>query len=44
MGGFFSGIGVMFEADFWEKGNYNIFPDWDWFIKKSDGQGKKSDY
>lgn len=36
IGGFFSGIGVMFEAGFWEKGNFRIFPEWNWFIKKSD--------
>ncbi len=44
IGGFFSGIGVLFEADFWGKGNYKIFPDWNWFIKKSDDQGRESDH
>lgn len=44
IGGFFSGVGVMFEAEFWNKdSHYKIFPEWSWFIKKSD-DNKKSDY
>ena len=45
IGGFFSGIGVMYEAEFWNKDdNYKIFPGWTWFIKDSDDKNKKSDY
>ena len=41
IGGFFSGIGVMFEAEFWNKdSHYKIFPEWNWFIKKSDNDHK----
>jgi uncharacterized membrane protein len=44
IGGFFSGIGVMFEAEFWNKnGHYKIFPEWGWFIKKSEDDNK-NDY
>jgi len=35
IGGFSSGLGIIFEAKFWEQGNYQIFPEWNWFIKKS---------
>ena len=35
MGGFSSGLGILFEAKFWGDGNYKILPEWDWFIKKS---------
>ena len=34
MGGFSSGLGILFEAKFWEEGNYQILPEWNWFIKK----------
>jgi hypothetical protein len=44
IGGFSSGIGIIFEAKFWGEGNYKIFPEWNWFVKKSDDQDKKSDY
>jgi len=45
IGGFFSGLGVMFEAEFWNKdSHYKIFPEWGWFIKKSDDADKKSNY
>ena len=45
IGGFFSGIGVMFEAEFWSKdSNYKIFPGWAWFIKKTNNDDKESDY
>lgn len=45
IGGFFSGIGVMYEAEFWSKDdNYKIFPGWIWFIKDSNDKNKKSDY
>ena len=42
IGGFFSGIGVMFEAEFWNKdSHYKIFPEWGWFIKKSNDDQKR---
>ena len=45
LGGFSWGLGMIFEAKFWgEEGNYKLFPEWSWFIKKSDDQDKKSDY
>lgn len=45
LGGFSWGIGMIFEAKFWGgEGNYKLFPDWNWFIKKSDDKHKKSDY
>ena len=34
LGGFSSGLGIIFEAKFWEAGNYQILPEWNWFIKK----------
>jgi hypothetical protein len=37
LGGFASGIGVLFEAGYWGKGeNIQNFPEWNWFIKKED--------
>jgi len=45
LGGFSWGLGMIFEAKFWGgEGNYKIFPEWSWFIKKSDDEDKKSDY
>lgn len=44
LGGFSWGLGMIFEAKFWGgEGNYKIFPEWSWFIKKSDDD-KKNDY
>ena len=44
IGGFFSGVGVMFEAEFWNKdSHFQIFPDWSRFIKNSD-DNKNSGY
>jgi len=37
LGGFSIGIGFIFQAKFWGEGdNYKLFPEWNWFIKKSD--------
>ena len=44
IGGFSSGLGIIFEAKFWGDGNYKIFPEWNWFVKKSDDNEKKTDY
>ena len=39
IGGFSSGLGIIFEARFWEDGkNVQIFPEWNWFVKKSDNE------
>ncbi len=35
IGGFSSGFGMIVQANFWGKGNYQIYPEWNWFIKKS---------
>jgi len=36
MGGFSSGLGMIFQAKFWsEDGNYKIFPEWNLFVKRS---------
>ena len=44
LGGFLSSLGLIVEANFWgKKGNYQFFPEWNWFIKKSDDEDKKSD-
>ena len=41
LGGFSIGIGMIFQAKFWGgEGNYKIFPEWNWFIKKSDDEDK----
>lgn len=41
LGGFSWGIGMIFEAKFWGgEGNYELFPLWNWFIKKSDDDDK----
>jgi hypothetical protein len=42
IGGFSSGLGILFEAKFWGEGNYRILPEWDWFTKKSNDE--KKDY
>ena len=34
LGGFSSGLGIIFEAKYWGEGNYRVFPEWNWFIKK----------
>jgi hypothetical protein len=35
IGGFSSGLGIIFEARFWEDGkNVQMFPEWNWFVKK----------
>jgi hypothetical protein len=35
IGGFSSGLGLIFEAKFWGDGtNVKMFPEWNWFIKK----------
>jgi hypothetical protein len=45
LGGFSWGLGMIFEAKFWGgDGNYKMFPEWSWFIKKSDDEDKNSDY
>jgi len=44
IGGFSSGLGIIFEAKFWGEGNYKIFPEWNWFVKKSDDKEKKTDH
>jgi hypothetical protein len=45
LGGFSWGLGMIFQANFWgREGNYKMFPEWNWFIKKSDDEDKKSDY
>jgi len=44
IGGFSSGIGLIFEAHYWGEGNYKVFPEWNWFIKKSEDGDKKSKY
>lgn len=44
IGGFSSGLGIIFETKFWGDGNYKIFPEWNWFVKKSDDNEKKTDY
>ena len=37
LGGFWAGIGVFFEAKVWGDGkNIAMFPEWNWFVKKSD--------
>ena len=37
LGGFASGIGVLFEANYWGKGeNIQNLPEWNWFIKQED--------
>ena len=42
LGGFSFGIGMIFQAKFWGgEGNYEIFPEWSWFIKKSDENQKR---
>ena len=39
IGGFSSGLGIIFEARFWEDGkNVQMFPEWNWFVKKSDNE------
>jgi len=39
IGSFSSGLGMIFQAKFWsEEDNYKMFPDWIWFIKKSDNE------
>lgn len=44
LGGFSFGIGMIFQAKFWGgEGNYKMFPEWNWFIKKSD-DNQKRDY
>jgi len=44
MGGFSTGIGVLFQAEFWGKDdNYRMFPEWTWFIKHGDGENGKSE-
>lgn len=44
LGGFSYGIGFIFQAKFWgEDGNYKLFPEWNWFVKKS-GDDHKPDY
>jgi drug/metabolite transporter (DMT)-like permease len=44
LGGFSFGIGMIFLAKFWsQQGNYTMFPEWSWFIKKSDDDNK-NDY
>lgn len=42
LGGFSFGIGMIFQAKFWGgEGNYKMFPEWNWFIKKSDDDQKR---
>ena len=37
LGGFSIGLGMIFQAKFWGgEENYKMFPEWSWFIKKSD--------
>ena len=37
LGGFASGIGVLFEAGYWGKGeNIQNLPEWNWFVKKDE--------
>ena len=44
IGGFSAGLGMIFEAKFWSgDSNYKLFPEWNWFIKKSDDD-QKPDY
>lgn len=44
LGGFSWGLGMIFEAKFWGgEGNYKMFPEWNWFIKKPDDD-KKNEY
>lgn len=39
LGGFASGIGVIYEARFWGEGeNVEKFPEWNWFVKKDDNR------
>jgi hypothetical protein len=41
IGGFWAGIGVLFEARVWGDGrNISMFPEWNWFVKKSDDEKK----
>jgi hypothetical protein len=44
IGGFFSGIGLIFESKFWGDGNFQIMPEWNWFIKKSEDDKQKKNY
>jgi hypothetical protein len=44
IGGFSSGLGMIFEAKFWGDGNYKMFPEWNWFIKKSGDGHEKTDH
>jgi hypothetical protein len=37
LGGFASGIGVLFEAGYWGRGeNIQNLPEWNWFVKKDE--------
>jgi len=43
LGGFSIGLGMIFQAKFWGgEGNYKMFPEWRWFIKKSDDDYKRN--
>lgn len=43
IGGFYSGLGMIFAAEFWGgNGNYKMFPEWNWFIRESDDKDQKS--
>ena len=44
LGGFSSGLGIIFEAKFWGAGNYQILPEWNWFIKKPKVDEQNKDY
>ena len=41
IGGFSSGLGMIFEAGFWGKGqNIGMFPEWNWFVKEPKDEKK----
>lgn len=44
LGGFSSGLGLLFAAKFWEEGNYAVLPEWNWFVKPVDKQEGESDH
>ncbi len=44
IGGFSTGIGLIFESKFWGDGNFQIMPEWNWFIKRSDDDKPGKDY
>ena len=41
IGGFSTGVGVLFEAKMWGDGrNISMLPEWNWFVKKSEDEKK----